>query len=377
LQVRVIDGTVRRMRALSVALTRWRDHRDAPAIELSAIMEDRLRALGHHPFVVHDGDGAALESDCLILFGDGRSFPRFRRLLRHRATRPRIALWQFDPLPPTGLLDRAERLGLAAARLSLALDALPRIGGLSWYRFFQRWLPWPLFRASAGAARDLIPAAPPRVRDLRGALESWGWIRRAWNEGWLDALYMSTGQRVHFLEARGVPSSFAPLGCAPGLGEDRGPGSRDIDVIFLGGLKRAGRRAERWEPLRRKLEEAGLRVTQVLRDCYGEERTALLNRARVLVHLHKLPWDTPWMRWVLATSCGVLVVSEPLGDPDPLRPGVDYVEAPASEMAAAIQARLADRSGSARMVASCEERLRDRMSMDASLRRVLGAASGS
>jgi hypothetical protein len=97
----------------------------------------------------------------------------------------------------------------------------------------------------------------------------------------------------------------------------------------------------------------------------------------VLVHLHKLPWDTPWMRWVLATSCGVLVVSEPLGDPDPLRPGVDYVEAPASEMAAAIQARLADRSGSARMVASCEERLRDRMSMDASLRRVLGAASGS
>jgi hypothetical protein len=358
--------------ALSVALTRWRDHRDAPALELAVIMEARLRALGHRPFVVEDGEHRALESECLILFGDGRTFPRFRRLLRRRATRPRTVLWQFDPLPPTGLSEGAERPGLAAARLSLVLDALPRLGGISWYRVLQRWLPWPLFRASARAARDSTPGGPPRVRELRGSLESWAWIRRAWREGWLDALYMSTGQRVRFLQARGIPSAFAPLGWAPGLGEDRGPGSRDIDVLFLGGLKRADRRAERWELLRGELEGAGLRVTQVVRDCYGEERTALLNRARVLVHLHKLPWDTPWMRWVLAASCGVLVVSEPLGDPDPLRPGVDYVEAPVAEMAGAIQARLADGPGSARIVASCQERLREQMWMDTSLERVLG-----
>lgn len=48
------------MTGLSVALTRWRNHRDARVLELAVIMEARLRALGHRPFVVDDGDAAAL-----------------------------------------------------------------------------------------------------------------------------------------------------------------------------------------------------------------------------------------------------------------------------------------------------------------------------
>ncbi|MGI9591750.1 MAG: hypothetical protein ACR2P8_10315, partial [Myxococcota bacterium] len=82
-------------------------------------------------------------------------------------------------------------------------------------------------------------------------------------------------------------------------------------------------------------------------------------------------WDNTWVRWGLAASCGAVVVSEPLIDPEPMRPGVDHVEAPLEAMSEAILERLADPLGSARMVATCRARLREELSVDASVARVL------
>jgi len=338
--------------------------------DLSRIVAARIEAAGHRCLVVKDGDPQALAADRIVLLGNLRSFGRYRMLLRARSERPRTVLWEFDPLPPRSISRLAERVGVRAARLSDHLAGLQHNQSVPWARAGKRLIPWLGFRFSAAAIGRRLDGSPVRPREIQGALGAWASLKQVLGEEWLDAIYVTSNEKVGFLRDRGVACGFAPVGWAPGFGEDRGL-ERDIDVLFLGLLDRSRRR--RWHEVRSQLEASGAHVVEVSRGCYGEERTRLLNRTRILVHLHHVHWDNPWLRWGLAASCGALVVSEPLIDPEPMRPGVDHVEAPLEAMSEAILERLADPMGSARMVASCRERLREALSVDASVARVLGA----
>jgi hypothetical protein len=53
------------------------------------------------------------------------------------------------------------------------------------------------------------------------------------------------------------------------------------------------------------------------RPCYGEERTLLLNRTKIVVDLMKTPWEMPVMRLLMCAGCGALVVSNWTGEPTP------------------------------------------------------------
>lgn len=340
------------------------------AAEVSEIVAGRMEAAGWRVARLKDGDPAALDAPRLVLLGNLRSFPRYRRLLRERPERPYTVAWQFDPLPPEVMPRLAERTGVAAARLSDVLARQRRVAGIQWSRPLQRGLPWLGFQLSALLTRPRLPGLPVHVKDLRGALRVWASVQEALADGWVDAFFGSTGGTVGFLRSRGVACELAPVAWAPGFGEDR-QGKRDIDVLFLGSLSR--RRRRRWLALRRRLEAEGLRVEEVAGGCYDEERTQLLNRTRLLVHLHRISWDTPWIRWGLATSCGVAIASEPLRRSEPMRPGIDQIEAPLEELAEAIATRLRDPEGTAAMVASCRERLAAHLSIDTSLERILAS----
>jgi hypothetical protein len=206
----------------------------------------------------------------------------------------------------------------------------------------------------------------------RTVVEAYGFIDRGLREGWLDHVFVSTVGKQRFLASRGIDSTFAPVGHHPGFGEDRNL-PRDVDVLFLGRLKKDNRR-KRLEAILGEIEKRGARVMVVERGCHGEQRTALLNRTKIVLNLLKYPWDTPWMRWAMSSACGALVVSEPLSDPTPLVPGVHYVEAPFDQLPATVERLLARPQDALAMARHCAHLFRTQLSLRNSLETVLTSA---
>jgi hypothetical protein len=146
----------------------------------------------------------------------------------------------------------------------------------------------------------------------------------------MDHLVVSTNQRRRFLGARDITSHFIPVGSHEGMGRNLGR-IRDIPVGFLGRVK-YGRRADMLEDLEKRLSEKGIPLARMVKDCYGEQRCEWLNRTRILVSVHNYSWNPAWIRFLIAASCGTLVVSEPMNDEHPMIAGVHYVAATLEEM---------------------------------------------
>jgi hypothetical protein len=128
------------------------------------------------------------------------------------------------------------------------------------------------------------------------------------------------------LQRYGLPSAFVPFGHIPGFGRWSGEERRDIDALFLGRLN--SRRRSLIRQVQRGLSRAGFELKVITRDCYGEERTELLNRTMILLNLHKFPWESPGIRLLMAMGCKALVVSEPAPDMQPYLDGQHMVVAP-------------------------------------------------
>ncbi len=74
---------------------------------------------------------------------------------------------------------------------------------------------------------------------------------------------------------------------------------------------------------------------------WGEKRTELLNRTKILLHIPRYEGHLS-DRLLMGMATGALVVSEPLPLPDPFEPGVHYVECSVDDMASTIRRLLAD-----------------------------------
>ncbi|MFZ1106357.1 MAG: glycosyltransferase [Hyphomicrobiaceae bacterium] len=144
--------------------------------------------------------------------------------------------------------------------------------------------------------------------------------------GLVDRTLVSLAPRQAFLQRYDIPSAFVPFGHIPVFGRWLGEEKRDIDVLFLGRLN--SRRRSLIRQVQRGLSRAGFELTVVTRDCYGEERTKLLNRTKIILNLHKFPWESPGIRLLMAMGCKALVVSEPAPDMQPYLDGQHMVVAP-------------------------------------------------
>lgn len=296
-------------------------------------------------------DGAAQVLDCdVILLAKGPSSQRrtVGAIRRAGAARPAVAAWLFEPLPPPDLPCDVIRgaVGFSALRT-----------GRRWMRPVMRCLSWPLDAHLARRAGRSLTAS-----NLRFLVDNASFAFLGSEQGWLDAIYVSTEQKRRHLADWGISARFLPVGQQPSYGHDMGR-PRDIDVLFVGSLKAQGRRRA-LANLMGRLRAAGL-VTHVPEGpVWGQARTDLVNRARVMLHMHQFDWDTPWMRWCLAAANGAVIASEPLSVPHPLVPGRDYLEAPADALAEAIAALLRDEDRRRAMLASCRAALGASMAMD-------------
>jgi hypothetical protein len=277
---------------------------------------------------------AGVTGDEAIVWMSGNPgwYPRtLERLLASRpASRPFVVVWHSEPLPlPAGAPFGRERL----------------------------------------SARELAKIA---LRDSRATdpYTNSRTLRRLAGSGLPDLLVVNSRDMAEHLAEHGIDSEVVPLGYDDALvGRDLGL-ERDIDVLFLGALDVPRRRR-----ILRRLRRAGLAVEAVgdWHDpaYWGENRMRLLNRVRILVNVSRFPGQSAGYRLILGLANGALTISEPIYRPEPFVPGEHFVSVETAEMPIAVARYLADEDARRAIVARGRELIRNELTMERSVSRVL------
>ena len=321
--------------------------------------------IGVDAIPVSDGDPIQEEWDVLFLYRSARTFHRYEKLLSCRAgTRPRTILWQHEPLFPECLSSAAGRSALEAARFARSGRWRQPVLKV-WHRnLYKR-----ISETGLGPYSRSGPDGVPHWK-IRAMSEACAFIDNGYRSGWLDRVVVSTIQKQRYLASRGIPADFAPTGLSDAFGANRHV-DRDIDVLFLGDIDKVPGRRRKLTSLEAAITAAGYRFEKATRGQFGEARTRLLNRTKIILHLHNIPWDTPWKRWFIATANGAMVASENLSVPEPFVPGVHYVEAPFDSLAETILDLLGQPERIRDIAATCQSFVRTNMQTPDMLRVVL------
>ncbi|HEV8712229.1 MAG TPA: glycosyltransferase [Candidatus Binatia bacterium] len=221
------------------------------------------------------------------ILGNANWFPVIRRQLAAtpQAGRPVVVIWHTEPLPP------------------------PTAAGLPWPRLHAREL-----------AKIFL-----RHANATDVYTNYWRLRALARKGLPDLLAVSTRGGCQFLAERGTVAHWVPFGYDPSYGHDMNL-PRDIDVLFLG-EHQIPRRRRLLEDLRRQ----GINLLAVGSwsdpAYWGENRTRLLNRAKIVLNLQRHPGELSGVRFILAMANNALVISELIYDPAPYIPGKHYVSA--------------------------------------------------
>ncbi len=292
-----------------------------------------LRGLGFD--VVQQAD-APLEPDpgeVVLVWGNAVWFPEAMRSLERTPAgrRPVVVVWHVEPLPPPG----------------------------------DSGLRWPL-----PTARELAKIAlrDPRASDVYSNVRA---LDRLARHGLPDVLGVPTKERWAFLAQRGFHVFQGTTGYEPLDGRDLGL-ERDVDVLFLGSTNLRNRRTAL-----RRLRRAGVRVD--VRGSYsdpslwGEERTRLLNRAKMVLSISRFPGTFGSKRFAIAMACKALVVSDPVYDPEPFVRDVHFVETSLGDMPDAIERYLGDEDARARIADRGHELVTRELPFERTVTRLIAA----
>jgi Glycosyl transferases group 1 len=351
---------------------------DSPWNEMSAMVVDSCQQLGIDAYAVDDGDETAFDADALILLGSGRWYPRFEsmsRRLGHR--RPQIVLWHLQPLPPPVFTRRANELGQKLLRGQ-------------WDDLFGAWLkPLSKYLPVSGHGRLVfqrllgvqVLSEFERIGgpdygnvgwdDLKMIFEEAAWLAEQWAQPdpWIDEVAADTPTRVAFLQQHGIPARFIPMGFHDGWGCEN-HGERDVDVMVFGNIH-TGTRANIIPQVLSKLEDWGYRTEVQPLFPMTSLRISLLQRARIVLNVLRMPWEFTGLRLFPSTACGALMVSNTAVQNEPFVEGLHFVPAPKARMAEAIANLLDHEEERARRAAIAKHDLRQNFSMQHSVASLL------
>ncbi|MCB0208306.1 MAG: glycosyltransferase family 1 protein [Anaerolineae bacterium] len=181
-----------------------------------------------------------------------------------------------------------------------------------------------------------------------------GDYRYAAQQGWIDVYADISEVRASFYRQNGLQALFVPWGSVPDW-HDNLRLERDIDVLWFG-KRRNRRRSHLLDKIRDQLLAHGVKMHVI--DgiehpfVYDQERTHLLNRAKITLNL-LTQWSDATLpfRFSLAAANQSLVVSEPVLDHNPLcQPGQHYVSAPVTSLVDTILFYLKNNAERARIV---------------------------
>jgi glycosyl transferase family 1 len=260
-----------------------------------------LQAAGCQATQVGDGP-VSMERDGVVwLQGNPHWYPTVWRQLatKPRFERPLTVVWHSEPLPPP-----------TASRL-----------------------PWP--RLTLRELTRILLRRPGATDVYTNALR----LRALARRDLLDLLVVSTRAGQQFLTERGIPAQWVPLGSIPSSGQDMNL-RRDVDVLFIGDLSVPRRRR-----LIAQLRRQGVNLMAVGSwsdpAFWGENRTRLLNSAKIVLNIQRYPGELSGLRFILAMANKALAVSEPIYDPAPYVPGKHYVSASLADLPQLIRYYLA------------------------------------
>lgn len=316
------------MSAATIALC-WRRLVVSPAGD--GPVAGALRSAGQRVTIIADGRADLASYGLIWIQGNANWFPQLCRQLAAvpRSRRPPTLVWHTEPLPPS----RA--------------SGLPRPG------------------------LNTREIAKIILRDVRATdpYSNWWRLRRLASAGVPDLLVTSADGRREFLAEHGLSACRVPLGYDTSYGDDL-QAARDIDVLFLGAPE-IPRHASAVKYLRRR----GVELTAVgswsSPAYWGDNRTRLLNRTRILLNLLRRPGEFSGLRLVLGMANGALVVSEPMYRPNPFVPGVHYAEATLGEMPGVLHHYLTHEAERKRLAASGHRFVTEELTMAASVERIL------
>ena len=156
--------------------------------------------------------------------------------------------------------------------------------------------------------------------------------------GVLSILAVPSEWTHQFLANNGIESMIAYNGYTTQWGEQLNL-HRDIDVLWLG-TAGSKRRQQLIQQIREELKAYNLKLMVVdgkeHPPVHGAERTQLLNRTKVVLNLLRQPWDSNYLRYLLAMSNGAMVVSEPTYRHAPFEPDIHLAQVPVNELAITI-----------------------------------------
>lgn len=242
-------------------------------------------------------------------------------------------------------------------RLDLdGVDVVFVIGNAAWFpTLFRQLAETPARRRPLTVIRHDEPLPPPPASGLPTPTLTWRewarvlrrdtnatdchtnarFLRRLAERSLPDLLIVSSLGQQEYLAAHGIASEFVPKGWRESYGVDLGM-PRTIDVLSLGSHQCRRRRGV-IACLRRRGIEISTAGDYFDSTCYGDDRTRLLNRSKILLNILRDPGlSLGQSRLTLGMANGALVISEPLYRPDPFVPGLHYVSATIEEMPATI-----------------------------------------
>jgi hypothetical protein len=267
-----------------------------------------------------------------------------------RQRKARRVLWHVEPLPRmSGAAGGGLHRLLPTGRiLDLSRRAMPPIA---------RTAAWRRWREQAANVRE--------------PLNNLAQLRR--HAAAFDRIVIDAQSRAQGALEAGIPVDVVPFGYHPSYAGPIGAqGRRDIDVVALGNVDPVARRQWILAAVEDELRGSNVEVARISGHVYGAARRAVLERARVSVDVHRIPGGYPLYNFILASAAGAALVTEPLIRPEPLVPGVHYVEAPTADLAAAARDLLDDEPRRRRLVEAAQALLES----DLDLRRTLPRAIG-
>ena len=148
---------------------------------------------------------------------------------------------------------------------------------------------------------------------------------------------LAAGSRwiCQYLDKKGFDPVEAYVGYHQDWGEDLGL-ECDIPVLWIGKVG-TNRRQHLLKKIRKALKSRGVEVLVIDGNenpyVFGEERTILLNRTKIVLNILRTKWDNNAFRYYLSAPNHALIVTEPTLTHTPFTPGMHLVEAPLEKMA--------------------------------------------